>query len=63
MGEELALNCDFETAKQEMHILAYVYRWDRNTLWSLPRNERKLWVEEVIRQKKAEKDAMNSSHN
>ena len=37
-----------------MHILAYCYHWDRNTLWNMSRSERKMWVEMVLAQKKAE---------
>ncbi len=37
-----------------MHILAYVYHWDRNTLWTLPYKERKMWVNEIYKQKEAE---------
>ena len=45
----------------EMHILAYTYHWDSYSLWSLPRNERRMWVELVVEQKKAEQKQINSS--
>jgi hypothetical protein len=38
----------------EMHILAYVYRWERDTLWKLPFNERKMWVKMIQDQKETE---------
>lgn len=46
----------------EMHILAYCYHWDRDTLWKMPRSERKMWVEIVQKQKKAENDALNNEN-
>lgn len=51
--------CSFEQAKNEMHILAYCYHWDSHLLWSLPRNERKMWVNMVIEQHKAEREQIN----
>lgn len=47
----------------EMHILAYTYHWDSRSLWSLPRNERRMWVELVVEQKKAEQKQINNSGN
>ena len=41
-----------------MHILAYVYHWDRNSLWNIPISERKKWVEIVTEQKNAENEAL-----
>ena len=46
-----------------MHILAYCYHWDRDTLWRMTRSERKLWVDMVQRQKKAESDAINNENS
>ena len=43
----------------EMHILAYCYHWDSRSLWSLPRNERKMWTDMVIAQHKAEQQQIN----
>lgn len=42
-----------------MHILAYCYHWDRNTIVNLTRSERKMWVEMVRTQKEAEENAIN----
>lgn len=47
-----------DIAYEEMHILAYVYHWDRNSLWDMPILERKKWVEIVIRQKESEQEAL-----
>lgn len=47
----------------EMHILAYTYHWDSHSLWGLPRNERRMWVELVVEQKKAEQKQINNSGN
>lgn len=44
-----------------MHVLAYVYNWDRNSLWDIPLNERRRWVERVIRQKEEEAEALENS--
>ena len=43
-----------------MHILAYCYHWDSQTIWSLPRNERRMWVNMVIEQHKAEQQQINN---
>lgn len=43
-----------------MHILAYVYHWDRNSLWSIPVNERRKWVQIVTEQKEAEREALEN---
>ena len=58
-GEFLA-NCDVERAWEEMHVLAYVYHWDRNSLWNLQIKERRKWVDIVLKQKQAESDAYNN---
>ena len=42
-----------------MHAIAYVYHWDRNTLWSLPRNERKMWFNMIVEQRKSEQEQIN----
>lgn len=47
----------------EMHTLAYCYNWDSHSLWSLPRNERKMWVNMIIEQRKAEKKQFSDSGN
>ena len=44
----------------EMHILAYSYHWDSHSLWNLPRNERKMWVNMVDKQHKAEQQQINN---
>lgn len=44
-----------------MHVLAYVYHWDRNTLWNMPIRERKKWVEIVEEQKRAENEALENN--
>lgn len=44
-----------------MHLLAYVYHWDRNTLWKLPCRERRLWVDMIQTQKKLENNSIKSS--
>lgn len=46
-----------------MHILAYCYHWDRNTLWYMSRSERKMWVEMVLAQKKAENKSVNEDNS
>jgi hypothetical protein len=46
-----------------MHIIAYCYHWDNSTLWNLPRHERKMWVDKIIEQKKAENNEINKSGN
>ena len=42
-----------------MHVIAYVYHWDRATLWLLSKSERKMWVDLIKRQKKEENTADN----
>lgn len=43
-----------------MHVLAYVYHWDVKTIWSLPRNERKMWVDLIKEQYEAEQKQLNN---
>ena len=45
----------------EMHAIAYTYHWDSNALWNLPRNERRMWVDMIIEQHKAEQKQYNHS--
>ena len=59
--DDFRCGCSFEQAKVEMHILAYDYHWDNHTIWSLPRNERKMWVDMLMQQHKAEHDSINNS--
>ena len=40
----------------EMHILAYIYRWDRNTVRTIPILERKMWVDMIYKQKESEEE-------
>lgn len=47
----------FPNAVQEMHILSYFYKWDRNTVWNLNTKERKMWVDCVKDQIDAENKA------
>ena len=44
-----------------MHVLAYVYHWDRNSLWNLPIKERRKCVDLVIKQRQAENDAYENN--
>jgi len=41
----------------EMHLIAYYYHWDRNTLLNLPPRERKRWVEFIIEHVQMENNA------
>lgn len=41
-----------------MHLLAYFYHWDRDTLWNLSCRERRMWVKMIIAQKKMEAASM-----
>lgn len=56
-------NTSLEVAVREMHFLAYCYHWDRNTIWYLTISERKMWVKEVLEQKKAENKSINKGDN
>jgi hypothetical protein len=49
--------------KAEMHVIAYCYHWSNESLWSLPRNERKMWVEIIKEQKNAENRETESGHS
>lgn len=46
----------------EMHLLAYTYHWDINSLWNLTLSHRKKWVEMILKQKQAERDSLEN-HN
>jgi len=41
-------------AIDEMHLIAYVYHWSRDTLFSLSLSERRIWVDKILAQKDAE---------
>ena len=45
----------------EMHTIAYVYHWDRNTLWELSFKERRMWYDMIIKQKQAEEEALENA--
>ena len=45
-----------------MHLLAYVYHWDRDTIKYMPSQERREWVECIKLQKEAEKEAMEKNN-
>ena len=60
--EEFLIQCNVNRAYEEMHVLAYVYHWDRNSLWNLPINERHKWVDIVLKQKQAENDSLEDNY-
>lgn len=51
---EFLSQCNINEAMGEMHVIAYVYHWDRATLWRLPISERKKWVQIILDQKELE---------
>lgn len=44
-----------------MHIIAYVYHWDRDTLFRMSFKERAMWVKMIDIQNKAEGEAIKKS--
>ena len=60
-GEEYLANFSFSELITEIHLLAYVYHWDRKSLWDMSSTERKLWVKMVLSEKKAEEEAVDGS--
>lgn len=58
---EFLLQCNVERAYEEMHILAYIYHWDRNSLWNVPILERRKWVQMIVDQKNAENEALEKN--
>lgn len=48
----------YESAKVEVHIIAYIYHWGRNEIMNLPINERKMYFNFINEQKRLE-----NSHN
>ena len=49
---------NFGEAIADMHIIAYCYHWDRDTIFELPRLERKMWAAIILKTKKAEADSI-----
>lgn len=49
-------NVSLALAYSEMHVIAYVYHWDRDTLMKLSRGERRMWKDLIVEQKKAERN-------
>lgn len=41
----------------ELHIIAYVYHWSRESLWDCPVSERRAWLKLILKQKEAERRA------
>lgn len=60
-GEELSALTNIDNAMEEMHIIAYVYHWERDTLKSLPIRERRRWAERIIKQREAENSALENN--
>lgn len=50
----------FQRTIEEMHVIAYVYHWDRETLWNMSSRERRMWVKLINTQKKMESDSIKS---
>lgn len=46
-----------------MHILAYVYHWERDTIWELSSRERRMWVNMIMTQKQLESDSIKGTTN
>lgn len=51
---------NFAKALMEMHVIAYIYHWERDTLWKLSSRERRTWVKMIMTQKQMENESMNS---
>ena len=43
-----------EAVIEEIHVLAYLYHWSAEECWNMPCTERRVFVDRVIRQNKAE---------
>ena len=46
-----------------MHLLAYIYRWERDTVWSLSIKERKMWIEQIKKQRKSERSKVGAEED
>ncbi len=55
------MRCSFRRALEEMHIIAYVYHWERDTLWKMPSRERRMWVSMINTQKKMENSSVKAN--
>ena len=44
-----------------MHVLAYFYHWTREDVRGVPRRERRMWVNQIRQQIKAENKANKMS--
>ena len=55
---EFLTQCNVNNAYNEMHVLAYIYHWDRDSIWNIPISERKKWVLLIQEQQKAEREAL-----
>jgi len=52
------MNAHIDIAYVEMHTLAYIYHWDRDTIRNLSRSERKKWVDMIKMQHEKEREEM-----
>ena len=57
----MALGYEYST-EYEVHIIAYVYHWEENTILSLPIKKRKRYVELINKQKEAENKAQEDAN-
>ena len=57
---EFLSRCNVEQLYADTHIIAYVYHWDRDSIWNMSRNERQKWVEMIINQQNAERDSLEN---
>ena len=52
---------DYDDALMEMHILAYIYHWDRDTIRNIGIRERRKWTELIVEQKNRENKSMEDA--
>ena len=55
---EFLSRCNVEQLYEETHIIAYVYHWDKNSIWNMSTTERRKWVEMIINQKRVEQESL-----
>ena len=53
----------FQKTLEEMHLIAYVYHWDRDTLWEMSSGERRMWAKMILAQKRLENAPLEKMKN
>lgn len=58
VSDDLLAHINIDQIVMEIHNLSYFYHWGREECWNTPCTEREVFNDQIMRQLKAENDAM-----